>query len=85
VRALYDHTAGGPDELSLRAGDTVELSAGPSGGKNYAGGWWEGASVCWAPPCSPGFAHTDAGIASSGKKGIFPSNYVRSPLPYLSN
>ncbi|KZS91252.1 hypothetical protein SISNIDRAFT_479235 [Sistotremastrum niveocremeum HHB9708] len=42
VRALYDYNSQGEDELALRVGQTLELSAGPDGGKNYADGWWEG-------------------------------------------
>lgn len=42
VTALYDYSATGPDEMGLRAGQTVELSAGPNGGRNYGSGWWEG-------------------------------------------
>jgi len=57
VRGLYTYQARGPDELSLSEGQTLELSSGPSGGKNYSDEWWEG-------------------FDTSGKKGIFPSNYV---------
>lgn len=42
VRALYDYQAGGADELNLADGEMIELSSGPSGGKNYGDGWWEG-------------------------------------------
>ncbi|KAF8158545.1 hypothetical protein B0H34DRAFT_797918 [Crassisporium funariophilum] len=58
VRAIYPYDAQSTDELSLREGETLELSAGPKGGKNYGNGWWEG-------------------FNAQGKKGIFPSNYVR--------
>ncbi|KAI0081551.1 hypothetical protein K474DRAFT_1681918 [Panus rudis PR-1116 ss-1] len=58
VRGLYDYRAQGSDELSIKEGELIELTGGPSGGQNYADGWWEG-------------------IDSKGKKGIFPSNYVR--------
>ncbi|OCH90899.1 hypothetical protein OBBRIDRAFT_792810 [Obba rivulosa] len=57
VRGLYEYQARGPDELGVHEGELIELTAGPSGGQNYADGWWEG-------------------VDSSGKKGIFPSNYV---------
>lgn len=42
VRGLYDYQAQGPDELSIQEGVSVELTSGPSGGMNYADGWWEG-------------------------------------------
>ncbi len=42
VRGLYTYQARGPDELSLSEGQTLELSSGPSGGKNYSDEWWEG-------------------------------------------
>ncbi|KIM35924.1 hypothetical protein M413DRAFT_325021 [Hebeloma cylindrosporum] len=42
VRALYPYSAQGMDELDLQPGDVLELSAGPTGGQNYGGGWWEG-------------------------------------------
>lgn len=57
VRGVYDYTPQGPDELAVKEGQLIELSAGPSGGQHYADGWWEG-------------------VDASGKKGIFPSNYV---------
>ncbi|KAF9236493.1 hypothetical protein BU15DRAFT_89110 [Melanogaster broomeanus] len=44
VRVIYDYQAQGPDELSITEGETLELSSGPDGGKNYAEGWWEGYS-----------------------------------------
>lgn len=43
VRGLYDYAPSGPDEMSVRVGEVVELSAGPAGGRNYGSGWWEGA------------------------------------------
>jgi len=43
VRAIYPYIAQGPDELSLREGDILELSSEQTnGGKNYGDGWWEG-------------------------------------------
>jgi hypothetical protein len=39
---MYDYAAQGPDEMSVTTGQVIELSAGPSGGQNYASGWWEG-------------------------------------------
>jgi len=42
VVALYSYDAQGDDELSLIAGERVELSAGERGGESYGEGWWEG-------------------------------------------
>ena len=42
VRGLYDYASQGPDELGIREGELIELSAGPKGGKDYGDGWWEG-------------------------------------------
>ena len=42
VRGIYDYQAQGSDELGISEGEIVELSGGPSGGQNYADGWWEG-------------------------------------------
>ncbi|KAF8558331.1 hypothetical protein OG21DRAFT_1475027 [Imleria badia] len=44
VRVIYDYEAQGPDELSIKEGETLELSSGPYGGQNRADGWWEGYS-----------------------------------------
>ena len=44
VRAIYDYAAQGSDELSLKRGELIELTAGPSGGQNFGEGWWEGKS-----------------------------------------
>ncbi|EPQ50992.1 hypothetical protein GLOTRDRAFT_141152, partial [Gloeophyllum trabeum ATCC 11539] len=57
VKGIYDYAAQGTDELDIRVGELIQLTSGPSGGQNYAEGWWEG-------------------IDSTGKTGIFPSNYV---------
>ncbi|KZT27410.1 hypothetical protein NEOLEDRAFT_1240354 [Neolentinus lepideus HHB14362 ss-1] len=57
AKGVYDYEAQGADEISVHAGGLIELTAGPSGGQNYAEGWWEG-------------------IDTTGKRGIFPSNYV---------
>ncbi|KAG8214726.1 hypothetical protein J3R82DRAFT_9814 [Butyriboletus roseoflavus] len=59
VRVMYDYEAQGPDELSIKEGEVLELSYG---GQDRADGWWEGYS-------------------NDGRKGIFPSNYVR---PFLA-
>lgn len=45
VRALYDYEAQGPDELDIKSGEIIELTEGPTGGRNYAEGWWEGMSI----------------------------------------
>jgi uncharacterized protein YgiM (DUF1202 family) len=42
VRGLYDYHSQGPDELNVSEGARIELTSGPSGGQNYAEGWWEG-------------------------------------------
>ncbi|KAF8262551.1 hypothetical protein EI94DRAFT_1808606 [Lactarius quietus] len=42
VRGLYDYASQGPDELEVSEGARIELTGGPSGGRNYADGWWEG-------------------------------------------
>lgn len=81
VRAIYAYQAQGADELTLTAGDVLELTSGPQGGRNYADGWWEGELI----PVScevwmrTGKQHTFVlGFDSKGKRGIFPSNYVSS-------
>ncbi|KAH9999595.1 hypothetical protein BJV74DRAFT_944693 [Russula compacta] len=42
VRGLYDYRSQGPDELEVSEGARIQLTSGPSGGRNYAEGWWEG-------------------------------------------
>ncbi|KAI0693978.1 hypothetical protein BC835DRAFT_1043166 [Cytidiella melzeri] len=42
VRAIYDYEAQGAGELSLQEGQLIKLTDGPSGGRKYADGWWEG-------------------------------------------
>jgi len=42
VRGLYDYHSQGPEELDVSEGVRIELTSGPSGGRNYAEGWWEG-------------------------------------------
>jgi hypothetical protein len=42
VRGLYDYHSQGSDELDVSEGARIELTSGPSGGQNYAEGWWEG-------------------------------------------
>jgi hypothetical protein len=42
VRGLYEYQSQGADELAVSEGARIELTSGPSGGKNYADGWWEG-------------------------------------------
>ncbi|TCD63247.1 hypothetical protein EIP91_005803 [Steccherinum ochraceum] len=89
---LYDYQAQGPDEMSIQEGQQIELTNGPSGGTNYSDDWWEGKSCpSNAPNHHFSFSEvtdvlTDSsysafiGIDSSGKKGIFPSNYVEAVL-----
>ncbi|KAI0712543.1 hypothetical protein C8Q76DRAFT_735094 [Earliella scabrosa] len=59
VRGIYAYKAQGPDEIDVEEGKLIQLTDGPSGGRSYADGWWEG-------------------IDASGKRGIFPSNYVEN-------
>ena len=42
VRGIYDYRSQGSDELDVSEGTRIELTSGPSGGQNYADGWWEG-------------------------------------------
>ncbi|KAF7985605.1 hypothetical protein HWV62_3913 [Athelia sp. TMB] len=42
VRSVYVYQAQGSDELDLSEGELIELTEGPTGGRNYADGWWEG-------------------------------------------
>ena len=48
MRVIYDYEAQGPDELSIREGETLELS---HGAQNRVDGWWEGekpySSIRW--------------------------------------
>ncbi|OJT08068.1 Protein BZZ1 [Trametes pubescens] len=63
VRGIYPYKAQGPDELDVEEGTVIRLTDGPSGGRNYADGWWEGTRVCWPystyseadGPLDPGF------------------------------
>ncbi|KAF7980468.1 hypothetical protein HWV62_37940 [Athelia sp. TMB] len=45
VRGVYVYQAQGSDELDLSEGELIELTEGPTGGRNYADGWWEGEGV----------------------------------------
>ncbi|KAL7280164.1 hypothetical protein ACG7TL_006583 [Trametes sanguinea] len=42
VRGLYSYKASGPDEIDVEEGKLIRLTDGPTGGRNYADGWWEG-------------------------------------------
>lgn len=42
VRGVYNYQATGEDEISVKEGCMIQLTAGPRGGRNYADGWWEG-------------------------------------------
>ncbi|CDO68266.1 hypothetical protein BN946_scf184842.g29 [Trametes cinnabarina] len=42
VRGLYSYKASGPDEIDVEVGKLIRLTDGPTGGRNYADGWWEG-------------------------------------------
>lgn len=77
MRGIYQYQPQGPDELPVQEGELLELTGGPSGGQNYADGWWEGEGMTYhgGELCS----WRDAtGLDSAGRKGIFPSNYVRA-------
>lgn len=50
VRGIYPYKAQGPDELDVEEGAMIRLTDGPTGGRNYADGWWEGTRVCWPYP-----------------------------------
>ncbi|KZP33431.1 hypothetical protein FIBSPDRAFT_810692 [Athelia psychrophila] len=45
VRGVYAYQAQGSDELAVSEGEMIELTDGPTGGQNYADGWWEGIST----------------------------------------
>lgn len=42
VRGVYDYQAAGEDEIDVKEGCMIQLTAGPRGGRNYGDGWWEG-------------------------------------------
>ncbi|KAI0269925.1 hypothetical protein BC834DRAFT_863984 [Gloeopeniophorella convolvens] len=42
VRGVYVYQSQGRDELDVSEGARIELTSGPTGGRNYADGWWEG-------------------------------------------
>ncbi|KAF4590654.1 hypothetical protein EYR40_009250 [Pleurotus pulmonarius] len=42
VRAIYAYVAQGADEISIKEGEQIELTSGPTGGQLYGDGWWEG-------------------------------------------
>ncbi|KAI0373757.1 hypothetical protein BV20DRAFT_962334 [Pilatotrama ljubarskyi] len=42
VRGIYPYKAQGPDEIDVEEGKLIRLTEGPTGGRNYADGWWEG-------------------------------------------
>ena len=42
VRGIYAYTAQGPDEIDVEEGKLIQLTDGPTGGRSYADGWWEG-------------------------------------------
>lgn len=42
VRAIYAYVAQGADEISIKEGEQIELTSGPTGGQFYGDGWWEG-------------------------------------------
>jgi formin-binding protein 1 len=75
VRAIYAYDAQGDDELPLKEGELIELTPGLSGGQHYGDGWWEGAYslLCF----EVAGAYRSTGFTPGGRKGIFPSNYVR--------
>jgi formin-binding protein 1 len=73
---LYDYQSQGPDELDVSEGARIELTSGPSGGRNYAEGWWEGELQRVPIPSYSILISIFSGIDALGRKGIFPSNYV---------
>lgn len=42
MRGVYAYKAQGPDEIDVEEGKLIQLTDGPTGGRNYADGWWEG-------------------------------------------
>ena len=89
VRGIYAYKAQGPDEIDVDDGGLIQLTEGPNGGRRYGEGWWEGTYLgfgaeapchyCCCPSRCPGLMGlliAISGIDASGKKGIFPSNYV---------
>lgn len=83
VRGVYNYQAQGPNEISLQEGEVIRLTSGPTGGRNFADGWWEGKRTSHDVQLTRsgdlmGTLIVLAGIDASGKKGIFPSNYVRA-------
>lgn len=45
VTAVYAYSAQGDDEIGFADGESITLTPGPNGGKNYADGWWEGTNA----------------------------------------
>jgi hypothetical protein len=77
VRAIYPYDAQGDDEISFKEGEVIELTSGPTGGQHYGDGWWEGAVPFLLFSSLLMCIYPIIGFTSKGKKGIFPSNYVR--------
>lgn len=77
MRAVYPYTAQGADELGLQEGEMIELTGGPTGGRNFGDGWWEGErDLSFVASTVAPITSIEPGINSKGGKGIFPSNYV---------
>ena len=66
VRAIYDYAAEGSDELSLKRGELIELTAGPSGGQNFGDGWWEGKTIS--------FMHIPGDFTQEVRRELYRSN-----------
>ncbi|KAI0826761.1 hypothetical protein BC628DRAFT_1516154 [Trametes gibbosa] len=85
VKGVYAYEARGPDELDVEEGMIIRLTEGQTGGRNYADGWWEGVCTLRARLMSSGADSAlilGSGVGANGKRGIFPSNYVKQ-LYYL--
>jgi len=67
------------DELDLQPGDILELSAGPDGGQNYGGGWWEGEKQ-WVDKGETGLTNHPQGSTSEERRVSFPAIMLVHPV-----